>query len=89
MVAGDRAVRDARTTEKPIRDSRVQRGEIDQISSPLTGSIIHRPQGPEIRHNFGLAQVKATCAIRYLNRGGGRSPTEPVSGRPNSLLYRD
>jgi hypothetical protein len=25
MVAGDRAVRDARTTEKPIRDSRVQR----------------------------------------------------------------
>ena len=71
MVAGDRAVRDARTTEKPIRDSRVQRGEIDQISSPLTGSIIHRPQGPEIRHNFGLAQVKVTCAIRYLNRGGG------------------
>src|SRR5271170_985144 len=45
----------------------------ETISSPLTGSVTHRPQGPEIRHNFGLAQVKLTCVIRYLTRGGGAS----------------
>jgi hypothetical protein len=46
---------------------------------------MHPPQASGKTREFDLPEVSFVVNIKYLIRGGGRRPAEPVSIAPNSL----
>ena len=83
MVAADRAVRDARTTESGLRDLRTQSGREwprNRLYGMRRKCIRHKPQ--KRGENSTYQRSSFVVNIKYLIRGGARwIRTRDISSR--------
>ena len=72
MVPGDQAIRDTRTTESRLRDSRTESGREWPRTSLRGEAKMHPPQASGKRREIDPLEVKRVCNIKHLIRGGER-----------------